>query len=334
LSEILSLAASDRGQGYWVQAEYGAGKTHFLATLAVLLTDRAGTAWAQVGDDNLRGFASALQKTRLFPVILNCNGRLPTEGGEASLQRIIEQAVEESLTRIGLQHQVTVRTTDEIHAWWQRAPQGVKSDLTHHAQMHYQGRPTPDDLLAKQGPETFARAVIEAARAIQIEIPFTRDIRTRLLHIYRQLTREHGFDGLLAIIDEFKSWQDLHPQGSQGFAEDEHVLETLAFHLPIDEHARIITVLASQAPPPAKLMGGARGDRFKMMSLFASEHSAREYDAIVAHVVREVLPDHLPEVNAYYDHYFRGYSFLRQTSREYFQQVFPFHPRCFEVLQT
>jgi hypothetical protein len=36
-SEILLLVTSDRGQGYWVQAEYGAGKTHFLATLAVLV---------------------------------------------------------------------------------------------------------------------------------------------------------------------------------------------------------------------------------------------------------------------------------------------------------
>lgn len=59
-SEILSLAASDRGQGYWMQAEYGAGKTHFLATLAVLLADRKGAAWAQVKDDHINSFASAL----------------------------------------------------------------------------------------------------------------------------------------------------------------------------------------------------------------------------------------------------------------------------------
>src|SRR6266511_557897 len=206
-SEILSLAASERGQGYWIQAEYGAGKTHLLATLAVLLADRKGAAWAQVKDDHIKGFAAALQKTRLFPIILNCKGRLPTEGGEVSLQRIIEQAIEESLSRIGLQHKVTVGTTDEIQAWWQKAPHGVKGDISHYIQSHYQGRPTPDDLLARRGPDTFAKAIIEAAKAIQIEIPFTRDIRTRFLHIYRQLTRDHGFNGLLMIIDEFRSWQ-------------------------------------------------------------------------------------------------------------------------------
>jgi hypothetical protein len=117
-TEILSLAASERGQGYWIQAEYGAGKTHLLATLAVLIADRKGAAWAQVKDDHIKGFASALQKVRFFPIILNCKGRLPTEGGEISLQRIIEQAIEESLSRFGLQHKVTVGTSDEIQAWW------------------------------------------------------------------------------------------------------------------------------------------------------------------------------------------------------------------------
>jgi hypothetical protein len=188
--------------------------------------------------------------------------------------------------------------------------------------------------LTKRGPETFAQAMIEAAKAIRIQIPFTNDIRTRLLHIYRQLTQDHGFNGMLVIVDEFKSWQDLHPPGSTGFAEDEHVLETMAFHLPVDEHAKVLTIVASQAPPPAKLMGGARGDRFKTMSLFAGEHNAWEYDAIVASVIREISANRLPEVNAYYDHYYRNYSFLKQTKREYFQDIFPFQPRCFEVIRN
>src|SRR5581483_1617263 len=286
-----------------------------------------------VGDEEIKVFASALQKIRLFPVILNCKGRLATMGGEVSLQRLIEQMIEESLTHVGLQQKVTVGTTDEIQAWWRKAPQGVKGDITHHMQSAYQGRPTPDDILTKRGPEAFTKAVIEAARAIHIEIPFSQDIRTRFQHIYRQL-RDQGFNGLLVIIDEFKSWQDLHPPGSPGFAEDEHVLETLAFHLPVDDHARVVTLVASQATPPAKLMGGARGDRFKVMSLFAGEQSAREYDAIVSSVVRDVPPERLPEVNAYYDHYYRNYSFLKQTKRDYFLQVFPFQPRCFEVIRN
>ena len=118
--EILALAASDRGQGYWVQAEYGAGKTHFLATLAVLLSDRQGVAWGHVKDNDIKGFAAAFQKVRFFPIILNCKGRLATEGAHASLQRIVEQAIEDSLTKMGLHKKVLVSTTDEIHAWWQQ----------------------------------------------------------------------------------------------------------------------------------------------------------------------------------------------------------------------
>lgn len=109
-AEILSLAANDRGPGYWVQAEYGAGKTHFLATLAVLLSDRKGAAWGKVRDNDVKVFASALQKARFFPIILNCKGRLATEGQHPSLQRIVEQAIAESLTRAGLHKKVAVST--------------------------------------------------------------------------------------------------------------------------------------------------------------------------------------------------------------------------------
>jgi hypothetical protein len=117
-AEILSLATSDRGQGYWVQAEYGAGKTHFLATLAVLLSDRKGTDWSKVRDNEVKGFAAALQKARFFPIVLNCKGRLATEGQHPSLQRILEQAIKESLTRVGLHKRVTVSTTTRRISKW------------------------------------------------------------------------------------------------------------------------------------------------------------------------------------------------------------------------
>jgi chromosomal replication initiation ATPase DnaA len=34
---VLECAVHRKGQGFWVQAEYGAGKTHFLGTLVDLL---------------------------------------------------------------------------------------------------------------------------------------------------------------------------------------------------------------------------------------------------------------------------------------------------------
>ena len=333
--EILDLAASDRGQGYWIQAEYGAGKTHLLSTLGILLADRKGAAWNGVTDSEVRSFRTALvEKSRLFPVILNCKGRLATEGSEKSLQRVLERAIEDALKQAGLRGKVAVSTSDEILEWWKRASEGIRSDITGKVRSQFTGNPTPDELLDKKGPEAFSRAVIDAARALSIEIPFSRDIRTRFNHIYRELTREQDYRGMLVIIDEFKSWQDLHPVGSSGFAEDEHVLETLAFHLPVDDHARIIAIVASQSAPPGKLGGGAQGDRFRTFPLFAREGTEREYDEIVAFRVREILSDRMPEVDHYYNHYSKNFKFLSQVKKEYFREIFPFQPRCFEVIRN
>ena len=65
----------------------------------------------------------------------------------------------------------------------------------------------------------------------------------------------------------------------------------LAFHLPVDDHARIITWWDHRAVLAAKLLGGSQGDRFRTFSLFASNQSAREYDEIVAFRVRDLRPD-------------------------------------------
>src|SRR6266446_4068086 len=333
--EILELVVSERGRGYWIQAEYGAGKTHLLGTLGVLLTDSTGDAWDAVTDPEIRSFKTAfVGKTRLFPVVLNCKGRLATQGSAPSLQQVIERAIDDALGRVGLRGKVTVGTADEILEWWERASPGVRADITQQVKSRFAGHPTPEDLLNTKGAEAFAMAIIDAAQAVHIEIPYTRDIRTRFQHIYRQLTTQHGYHGMVVIIDEFKSWQELHAAGSQGYVKDEHVLETLAFHLPVDDHARIITIVGSQSGPAAKMLGSSQGDRFQTFSLFASDQSAREYDEIVAFRVRELQPERMPEVDQYYRYYCEHFTFLAHTKREYFRDIFPFQPRCFEVIRN
>ncbi len=334
--EILEMVASERGQGYWIEAEYGAGKTHLLGTLGALLTDRTGRIWDAVSDSDIKDFKTALSdKTRLLPVVLNCKGGLKTEGGDDSLLRLLERSISSALDQAGLRGKATISTGNEVREWWEkRASQGVKADLTKKIQSQLTGNPSPEDLLNKKGEEFFAKAIIEAAHALNIEIPLSRDVRTRFQHIYQQLTSRFDYHGMLFIIDEFKSWQDLYPDGSPGFAEAEHVLETLAFHLPVDDHARIITIIASQSSPPRKLSGGASGDRFRTFPLFAKEGTEREYDEIVAFRVREVKSDRMPEVDQYYNHYFQKFRFLAQTKKEYFRQTFPFQPRCFDTIRN
>jgi len=75
---VFECAVHRRGQGFWVQAEYGAGKTHFLGTLVNLLIWRDEALWNAVRDDDLRKtYAHPLSKVsssvlrRPFPISAN-----------------------------------------------------------------------------------------------------------------------------------------------------------------------------------------------------------------------------------------------------------------------
>src|SRR5664280_3127449 len=64
---IFERVVHKKGQGFWVQAEYGAGKTHFLATLINLLVWRDEGVWELLRDPQLKyDYAAALGKLRLF----------------------------------------------------------------------------------------------------------------------------------------------------------------------------------------------------------------------------------------------------------------------------
>ena len=66
---IFDCVVNRKGQGFWVQAEYGAGKTHFLGALVDLLVWRDLKVWDALRDQELRSeYAGALSKARWFPV--------------------------------------------------------------------------------------------------------------------------------------------------------------------------------------------------------------------------------------------------------------------------
>src|SRR4051794_40385211 len=66
---VFEYVVHRQGQGFWVQAEYGAGKTHFLGTLVDLLLWPQEKVWEVIQDDELRrDYADPLAKVKLFPV--------------------------------------------------------------------------------------------------------------------------------------------------------------------------------------------------------------------------------------------------------------------------
>ena len=94
---IFECIVHRKGQGFWVQAEYGAGKTHFLGTLIDLLIWDDADVWDAVRDAEIKNdYAAALAKVKMFPVAFSLRGMGESSESD-SLMRIFEEQIRESI---------------------------------------------------------------------------------------------------------------------------------------------------------------------------------------------------------------------------------------------
>src|SRR2546428_2142943 len=320
-----------QGQGFWVQAEYGAGKTHFLGTLIDLLIWGDADVWDAVRDAEIKSdYATALAKVKMFPVAFSLRGMGESSESD-SLMRIFEEQIRESIRTFApeLDEQVKV-TSPELAAHWYaaEASDDEKAGVANFFRREHAC--SPEEYRAQSGLRKFGQELVRS------KLPEGRlhgKFKERFAFIYEQITRVGGYDGMLFVVDEFRSWQDRHVAGTAAYAEDEEVLETLAFVLP-SQHCNIVTLIASQGDMPQKLSGGGVGDRFIPLPLLADKNKG-DFGEIVGFRCRELSQGAATDIKEYYDHCCKEYRFIRQSniSLDYFTAIFPFQPRCFDVMR-
>ena len=329
--KIFERVVHRQGQGFWVQAEYGAGKTHFLATLVDLLMWQELGVWNDLRDEEVKKeYEGPLSKVKLFPVAFSLRG-MGESSDKDSLMRIFEEEIRESLEQQDpeLAKQVRLTSAAIADAWYSSDPGAPlkAAVLTFFQQEH---KCTPEEFRSKQGTKKFGQ---ELVRSTIPEGRLKGKFKERFAHIYDQITKLGNYDGLLFVVDEFRSWQDRHLPGTVAYAEDEEILETLAFVLP-SQHLNIITMVASQGDMPQKLSGGGQGDRFIPLLLLADKNKG-DFGEIVTFRSRELLQGVGTDVKDYYDFCRKEFKFIKQgnVSLEYFTAIFPFQPRTFDVMR-
>ena len=283
---VFECAVHRKGQGFWVQAEYGAGKTHFLGTLVNLLIWGNEELWNAVRDDDLRTtYAHALSKVRMFPVAFSLRGMGAADGSD-SLMRIFEEQIRESLRslRPDLDAKIPITSEELADHWyateatdWEKAGARSFFEKEHKA--------SPEEFRKANGAKKFGQELVRSGLP---QGKLKGKFKERFAWIYDQITKLGEYDGIIFVVDEFRSWQDRHVPGTAAYAEDEEVLETLAYVLPTN-HQNILTVIASQGDMPQKLSGGGEGDRFIPLYLLADKNKS-DFGEIVTFRCRDLLP--------------------------------------------
>lgn len=328
---IFDCVVNDKGQGFWVQAEYGAGKTHFLGALVDLLVWQDLKVWEHLRDDELKkDYAGALSKKKWFPIAFSLRGMGQSGDGD-SLMRVFEEQIRESIKTFApdLDAQVRISSPELAAHWYEReATEAEKAGVNFFFDKEH--KCSPEDYVSKNGPKKFGQ---ELVRSKLPEGRLRGKFKERFAYIYDQITKLGGYEGLVFVVDEFRSWQDRHPAGTPAYAEDEEVLETLAYILPT-QHLNIITIIASQGDMPQKLSGGGEGDRFVPLYLLADRNKG-DFGEIVAFRSRELCKGAAADIKDYYDYCRKEYKFIKQgnVSLEVFTSIFPFQPRCFDVMR-
>jgi hypothetical protein len=328
---IFDSVVHQKGQGFWVQAEYGAGKTHFLGTVADLLVWRELKVWEALRDSELRNeYSGALSKAKWFPVAFSLRG-MGQSGDADSLMRVFEEQIRESLRTSApdIDDQVNITSAELADYWFHNeATDAERAGVKFFFEKEH--KCSPEEYRSAKGKNNFGQ---ELLRSKLPEGRLRGKFKERFAYIYEQITKLGGYDGMIFIVDEFRSWQDRHPQGTAAYAEDEEVLETLAYVLPT-EHFNIITIIASQGDMPQKLSGGGEGDRFIPLYLLADKNKG-DFGEIVTFRCRDLQKGASTDIKDYYDHCRKEYKFIKQAniSLDYFSAIFPFQPRCFDVMR-
>ncbi len=317
----------NRGGGYWVQAEYGGGKTHFLSTLLCLLTETDGNAgdevWQAVGDSGLREmWERTVRPRRLLGAHLSLMGTATRVGEkQPQLLGLIDTAIIEALARRGLSDP-GLRASSEVFDTYSRLNAAIRSVLdAEFSARHGLSVQSHRDEFADDSKT--AAMLVELAEGLQIDLLQHRQVQDHARHLLRQLNALK-FDGLVLVIDEYLSRESGLDDAQKN--EDAATLETLGFKLGREEKLPIYVVVASQGALPAKLQ-----ERFDPVALLRD--ADKEYSEIVCKRVMDYDPRVEEQAVLYHAHFARSFQFLRRSSERDTREIFPFQAAVFRYLR-
>ncbi len=325
--EILLSFADPRGTGFWLTAEYGVGKSHFLATLACLLADNSDKVWNSVHEEEVRSYRFKFEKRRLFPVVVGLRGKTSINTDRPiTLLDQLEKEIDETITKLGLENKINITPVAETLNLFDGFNNSLQGTINSYIQQK-SGQKSGD--LRKNSPDKFADHVRRFFKENSIPFEPKVSINDRLHYLYNQIVdNKTGFNGLLFIIDEYETWLSQRPITSQEGMFDSNVIQALTEILPKQYGCEIFTVIASQTDIPAQLAG-----RLKPLPLLAGSGAERDYHVICAYRVRRYKSDMEKEAKLYYHSFYHEFAFYKNETEDTFLDTFPFHPLAYETVR-
>lgn len=350
------------GQGYWIQAEFGSGKSHllcFLATLAMGDPD----VWALVREkeqqanrgrreslyrfweEGLQAKSSAPSKG-MFVVVKTLVG---TGGGAVGIDNRGRRLVDYILEAASEQIKLEIGRNLSIYPAELLADRFIAQDLDRFGRDFRKFLKDPtyftqdeidrhdfNELVAQiqdnRSPE-YKRSIgnklwrfYTEYLGVQPQIPAeTEDILKNLV----ETIMAEGYSGVLLVLDEVSLFMKDREEDQR--VDDEKTLVVLSNRLAKVHNLPIWTVCAAQQAIESKM--GVKNiiadDRLKLVELLREDD---DYYNIVLARVREITDP--GAIGSYFLSYKRGFTWPNAVGESEFRRFFPFHKPALEVLRA
>jgi hypothetical protein len=345
LESFLGYVADGEGQGYWMLAHFGVGKSHLMAVEAILAVGGA-KAWEIVKrkEDEIKNlgpaarldrFRAKITAKKIFPVIFTLEGK-----GGGQQKRLSDFVLEEARRMFELRtgRPLAVTAAHDLAAWYlQEGRSDYEKSLKDFVGNKRLMDPLPkfdgyaDWMTALQNPASVEDAA-EVLRAFLSHKGMDRRTKTEQGELLENAFRHilaNGYDGILIIIDEMSEYMGRTKHAN----EDEDTLLVLSNTLAKGKKLPIWTVVAAQEAyaKQDKLIGP---DRMREEHL---EHKPERFRNIVVNRCRQYKTVNgrsaVGETHNYYMGYREKIPWVQKVEEEQFQGCFPFPPQGIEVIQ-
>ncbi len=347
------------GQGYWIQAEFGSGKSHLLCLLASLALGsqeswelirqkehKAGRgkreSLARFWDEGLQAKSTG-DKKGIFVVVKTLvgsgGGTVGYDEAGRRLSEYIIDAVKEQIHK-ELSKNISLYPVELL------ANRFIKKDLERYRNELKKFLRDP----AYFEDDEFEDIDVFIQSIQNISLEDKKDCGNKLWRFYDeylgvrpnieyetedvlrnmvQTILAEGYSGILILLDEVSLFMKDRPEKLR--IDDEKTLVVLSNRLAKVENFPIWTVCAAQQSIESKTPGSKNiiaDDRLKLVPLLQEDN---DYYNIVLSRVREITNQ--DAISGYYNFYRRGFTWPNDIGEDEFKRFFPFHKPAIEVLR-